>query len=205
MLYGVVKDFNFESLKSRIRPLAIQLGGGNLVSIRLRPGNPQEKISFIKEKWEEYASDTPFEYSFLDENIEALYRKEEQMGRLFIVFTSLAILIASLGLLGLATFTAEQRAKEIGIRKVLGASVIHLVILISKDFTKLVMIAFVAAIPLSYLLISQWLKGFAYKIDIGLLSFIPAGILSLLIAWLTVSYQSFKAANTNPVKSLKTE
>ena len=202
---GVVKDFNFESLKSSIRPLAIVLGGGNLISARLAPGNLQESIDLIESKWKQYAPDVPFEYSFLDENLESLYRGEQRLSKIFALFTGLAIVIACLGLLGLATFTAEQRSKEIGIRKTLGATAGHVVVLMSKEFTKLVVVSFVLAIPLSYLFLSKWLEGFAYKVDIGVASFLVGGLISLLIAWLTVSYQSFKAAVANPVNSLRSE
>ena len=187
-LIGVVKDFNFESLKSRIRPMAIVLGGGNLLSVRLAPGDLQEKIDLIKTKWKQYVPGAPFDYYFLDENLESLYRAEQRLSKIFVLFTTLAIVIACLGLLGLATFTAEQRSKEIGIRKVLGATASHVVILMSGEFTKLVLISFMLAIPLAYLFLSKWLQGFAYKVDIGIVSFLGGGFISLLIAWLTVSY-----------------
>ena len=204
-LIGVVKDFNFESLKSRIRPMAIVPGGGNLLSVRLAPGDLQEKIDLIKTKWKQYVPGAPFDYYFLDENLESLYRAEQRLSKIFVLFTTLAIVIACLGLLGLATFTAEQRSKEIGIRKVLGATASHVVILMSGEFTKLVLISFMLAIPLAYLFLSKWLQGFAYKVDIGIVSFLAGGCISLLIAWLTVSYQSFKAATANPVNSLRSE
>ncbi len=202
---GVIKDFNFESLKSSIKPMAIVLGSGNLISARLAPGDVREKIALIESKWKQYAPDSPFEYSFMDENLAQLYGSEERLSRIFILFTSLAIIIACLGLLGLATFTAEQRSKEIGIRKVLGATVSQVIVLMSRDFTRLVVISFVLAIPLAYLFMSKWLEGFAYKVDIGIISFVAGGLASLLIAWLTVSYQSFKAAAANPVDSLRSE
>ncbi len=202
---GVVKDFNFESLKSRIRPLAILPGTGNLISVRIGPGDLQESIDLVESTWKQHAVDTPFEYAFLDENLASLYRSEKRLSKIFIIFTSLAVVIACLGLFGLATFTAEQKSKEIGIRKVLGASSMSLVVLMSKDFTKLIIVSIVLAIPLAYWFISTWLNSFAYKVEIGTASFIIAGLLSLTIAWFTVSYQSFKAAATNPVNSLKAE
>ena len=185
--------------------MAIVLGRGNLIAVRLAPGDLQERIDLITSKWKEYAQDVPFEYAFLDENLESLYRSEQRLSKIFVLFTSLAVIIACLGLLGLATFTAEQRSKEIGIRKVLGATAGHVVVLMSKEFTKLVVISFILAIPLSYLFLSKWLEGFAYKVDIGVASFVAGGVVSLLIAWLTVSYQSFKAAVANPVNSLHAE
>ena len=185
--------------------MAIVPGGGNLLSVRLAPGDLQEKIDLIKTKWKQYVPGAPFDYYFLDENLESLYRAEQRLSKIFVLFTTLAIVIACLGLLGLATFTAEQRSKEIGIRKVLGATASHVVILMSGEFTKLVLISFMLAIPLAYLFLSKWLQGFAYKVDIGIVSFLAGGCISLLIAWLTVSYQSFKAATANPVNSLRSE
>ncbi len=202
---GVVKDYHFESLKSRIRPMAIVLGGGNLISVRMTPGNFQQKVELIEAKWKQFVPEIPFAFSFLDENLERLYRSERGLLKIFITFTSLAIFIACLGLLGLATFAAEQRSKEISIRKVLGASAVHVMMLMSKDFTKLVLVSFVLAIPLAYLFISKWLEEFAYKVDIGIVSFLTGGLIALLIAWLTVSYQSIKVAVANPVDSLRTE
>ncbi len=202
---GVVKDFNFESLKSRIRPLCITFGSGSQISVRMQSGDIQQKIALIESKWEEYAPDSPFEYTFLDENLARLYQSEQRLSDMFIIFTSLAIFIACLGLLGLATFTAEQRSKEIGIRKVLGATSTQLVVLMSKNFTKLIVISIVLAIPVSYIFISKWLDNFAYKTEISPLIFVIAAVLSLMVCWLTVSYQSVKAANANPVDSLKME
>ena len=134
-----------------------------------------------------------------------MFRSEQRLGQVFSVFTCLAILVACLGLLGLAAFMAEQRTKEIGIRKVLGASVASVVLLMSKDFTKLVLIAFALAIPLAYYIMHSWLKGFAFRITISPSIFVLAGVSALLIAWLTVSWQSIKAASANPVKSLRSE
>ena len=202
---GVVKDFNFESLKSRIRPMAIVLGSGNLFAVRLAPGDLQEKLSLIESKWKKFVPETPFEYVFLDENLESLYRNEQRLSEIFILFTTLAITIASLGLLGLATFTAEQRSKEIGIRKVLGATAGHIVILMTGNFTKLVLISFVLAIPFAYLFLSKWLQGFAYKVDIGIVSFLTGGFIAFFIAFITVGFQSLKAAMTNPVNALRSE
>jgi len=141
----------------------------------------------------------------LDENLKQGYLEEQRSGKLFAVFSGLAIAIACVGLFGLSAYTASLRTKEIGIRKVLGSSVSGVVILLSKDFTKLVLIAFVLAVPLSWWMMDTWLKGFAYRVDLGINSFIVAGVLALAIAWLTVSYQSIKAAIVNPVKSLKSE
>ncbi|WKN41102.1 ABC transporter permease [Tunicatimonas pelagia] len=203
---GVFKDFNFETLRNNIRPLALMLTTqGSKISVRTAPGDVSATLATVEELWGQYASEEPFQYSFLDEDFDALFRAEQRLGQVFSVFTGLAILVACLGLLGLAAFMAEQRTKEIGIRKVLGASVANVVVLLSKDFTKLVVVAFIMAIPLAYFIMQSWLKGFAFKISIGPGTFILAGGAALLIAWLTVSWQSIKAASANPVKSLRSE
>jgi len=147
----------------------------------------------------------PFKYEFLDDNLNQGYAEEQRSGKMFAVFSGLAIIIACVGLFGLSAYTASLRTKEIGIRKVLGSSVGNVVVLLSKDFTKLVLIAFFLAVPLSWWMMDTWLKGFAYRINLGATSFVIAGVLALGIAWLTVSYQSIKAAIVNPVKSLKSE
>ncbi|MEK6479863.1 ABC transporter permease [Catalinimonas sp. 4WD22] len=203
---GVVEDFHFKSLHSVVEPLVIVLSDEqNFVEVKVSSDHLPQTISMLEEQWSLHADGTPFDYSFLDEDFDALFRADQRIGVIFGGFTSLAILIACLGLLALAAFMAEQRTKEIGIRKVMGASVKSIMLLLSKDFTKLVVIAFVVAIPLSYYAVQQWLNDFAYKIDIGLTSFVVAGILALVIAILTVSYQSFKAAIANPVDSLRDE
>jgi putative ABC transport system permease protein len=162
-------------------------------------------VTFIESKWKELFPNHPFEYFFLDEEFNKQYAADEKIGRTFLVFTGIAIGVACLGLFGLATFTAQQRTKEIGVRKVLGASVPTIVLLLSREFTKLVIIAFLIATPLSYVLIGKWLENFASRIGISWDIFIIAGVGVLLIALLTVSYQSIKAALANPVKSLRSE
>jgi putative ABC transport system permease protein len=147
----------------------------------------------------------PFDFTFLDQNFESLFREEKRLGKIFIIFTSLAILIACLGLFGLATFIAEQRSKEIGIRKAMGASVTSVVILLTREFTKLVIIAVLVAIPAVILLMNWWLENFAYKTDIGVLSLMLGGSGALLLSWLTVSYQSIRAATANPTVALRYE
>ncbi|MEM9833904.1 MAG: ABC transporter permease [Bacteroidota bacterium] len=203
---GVFKDFNFETLRNNIRPLALMLTTqGSQISVRTAQGDVAASLTTVEELWKKYAADQPFQYSFLDEDFDALFRAEQRLGQVFSVFTGLAILVACLGLLGLAAFMAEQRTKEIGIRKVLGASVTSVVVLLSKDFTKLVLISFGLAIPLAYFVMHSWLKGFAFRISIGPGTFVLAGVSALVIAWLTVSWQSVKAASANPVKSLRSE
>ena len=201
---GIVKDFNFESLKSEIKPLVILYGGQSRALIRVTAGNLHDKIVHLEKIWKRH-SDAPFEYSLLDEKLNAQYQAEEKLSRIALVFTVLSILIASLGLLGLVTYMASQRTKEIGIRKVLGASVHQIVLLLSKDFLRLVIAAIVIAIPVSWYGISRWLETFAYRIDFNFIVAAAAGALVILIALLTVSYQSIKAAMGNPVKSLRSE
>ncbi len=203
---GVMEDFNFSSLHNEIEPLIIFLADwGNLMPVRLESGNLQTKISDIEGIWKEMVPGEPFDYSFLDQNFESLFRTEQRLGRIFIIFTFLAIFIASLGLFGLATFISEQRSKEIGIRKAMGASVTSVVILLTREFTKLVIIAMVVAIPAIIFLMRWWLENFAYKTDMGLTSFLIGGVGALMISWLTVSYQSIRAARANPTVSLRYE
>jgi putative ABC transport system permease protein len=211
-IIGVVKDFNFQSLRDEITPLVIysnelfgKQAGNAYVATRLKPDKFQEAIGKIEHKWKEMVPEQPFKYEFLDDNLNHGYAEEQRSGRMFAVFSGLAIIIACVGLFGLSAYTASLRTKEIGIRKVLGSSVGNVVVLLSKDFTKLVLIAFFLAVPLSWWMMDAWLKGFAYRIDLGINSFMIAGILALGIAWLTVSYQSIKAAIVSPVKSLKSE
>jgi len=203
---GVMNDFNFSSLKTEIEPLAIFLSpNGDLMPVRLASGNTNDRIKEIETIWNEMASEEPFDYTFLDENFAAQFRTEQRFGKLFIMFTSLAIFIACLGLFGLATFIAEQRSKEIGIRKALGASVPTIVVLLSKEFTKLVFISILIAVPTVIILMNWWLQNFAYKTEIGVLSFVLGGAAALIISWITVSYHSIKAAFLNPTKALRYE
>jgi putative ABC transport system permease protein len=202
---GVVKDFNFESLKEDIRPIVINLGErGNNLFVRYE-GSSKEVIASSETIWKEYASGEPFEFEFLDENYDTLFRAEERLGTIFSLFTALAIFIACLGLFALASFMAEQRTKEIGIRKAMGASIFGLSRLLSQEFTKLVGIAFLLAVFPSYYFMNKWLSEFAYKYDLGVGLFLGAGVLALVIAWITVSYQALKASVANPVDSLKYE
>jgi putative ABC transport system permease protein len=177
----------------------------NFIAVRIKEGRHQEAIGQLEALWKELVPSRPFKYEFLEENLNQGYAQERQSGQVFRVFSGLAIVIACVGLFGLSAFTAGQRTKEIGIRKVLGASVPGVVLLLSKDFTKLVLIALVLAIPLAWYLMDSWLSGFAYRISLGVESFLIAGMVSLAIAWLTVSYQSVKAAIVNPVNSLRRE
>ena len=204
-IIGVVKDFNFNSLKEDISPVIFKLGNdwGNL-SVRVNTKNLPALISQIKSKWASVTSNQ-FSYYFLDEAFDNSYRAEQRIGTIFIVFSSLAILIACLGLFGLAAYAAEQRTKEIGIRKVLGASVSVIVGILSKDFIKLIFIAIAIASPIAWFVMHKWLQDFAYRVSIQWYTIVIAGLVALMIAVLTVSFQAIKAALTNPVKSLKSE
>ena len=205
-IIGVVKDYNFQSLEEAITSLLIFQGkeGDNIV-VRLTSGDINNKINLIKSKWKSFPESGSFDYSFISDDFNAKFRKEQQLGSIFLVFTLLAIVIASLGLLGLISFTAEQRSKEIGIRKAMGASSAGIIKLLSMEYLNLIFVSFFIAALLSYLIINWWLNNFAYKTDIGVLSFIAGGIISVLIAILSVGYQSLKAASRNPVDSLKYE
>lgn len=175
------------------------------MSVKVKPDNIQDTVDFLKSKWVEFDPQYPFEYSFFNERYNDLYKKEEQMGSLFGYFAMLAIMIGVIGLFGLASFSAEKCTKEIGIRKVLGSSVGGIVVLMTKDFLKWVLIANIFAWPIAYYGLNWWLQNFAYRIDIGFSPFIIAGIGALIIAYLTVSYQAIKATYANPIDSLRYE
>lgn len=203
---GVVKDFNFKPVQQSIDPLIIRYNqGAGMLVVRTRPGATEAAIKALEKINTALNPSTPFSYGFVDQDLNNLYKGEQQMGRLFNIFTVLALFISCLGLYGLSAFLAEQRTKEIGVRKVLGASVFNIAYLLSSSFTKLVLIAIAIAIPVSWLVVNSWLNGFAYRINISWMIFLIAAISSLLIAWITVSYESVKAAMANPVKSLRTE
>jgi len=203
---GVVKNFHFESLKQTIGPLIFELGRQNgIASFKVNTSNIKDLVSQIEKKWNVMAPGRPFRYRFMDESFNNIYNNEQRVGRIAFTFAILAILIACLGLFGLATYMAEQRTKEIGIRKVLGASVQGLISLLSVDFLKLVLISFVFAAPAAWFFMNRWLQDFAYRINIAWWVFVLAGVLAVLIALLTVSFQAVKAALMNPVSSLRSE
>ena len=209
---GVVKDFNFESLHDAVQPFAFFHNSSksydaftSVIIARLKPGNPTNTISQIGNKWKSYNTIQPFEYTFLNIDLNALYIADHQMGSLIFIFTSMSIFVACLGLLGLVIYTAERRTKEIGIRKVLGASVAQITLLLSKDFVKLIVLAIVIASPVAWYAMNKWLQNFNYHITISWWIFATAGALAILIAFVTLSFQSVKAALANPVKNLKTE
>lgn len=205
-IIGVVKNFHYESLHREIGPVIFMLQNSpGLVSFRVTTTHLQTLIAQIKDKWNTIAPGLPFSYRFMDESFNAMYSAEQRIGKLAILFSSLAIIIACMGIFGLATFIAQQRMKEIGIRKTLGASVQSIVQLLSKDFLKLVMIAFIIAAPVAWWIMHHWLQDFAFRISISWWVFVVAGAAALLIALITVSFQSVKAALMNPLKSLNTE
>jgi putative ABC transport system permease protein len=206
---GVIKDFHFSSLREAIQPmnLFLSLGSNRYISVNMQTQNIPETLSFIEETWNKIYPNLPMDYYFLDSVFERLYRSEERLQRLFGYFSALAIFIACLGLFGLASFAAEQRTKEIGIRKVLGSTVSGIIRLLSREFTILVLVANVIAWPIAYLVSRAWLKSFAYRISINSQYgyFVAAAVLAFLIAWMTVSFQAIKAAHANPVDSLRYE
>jgi putative ABC transport system permease protein len=201
---GLVKDFHYQPLYVPIKPLVIRLGG-NVLAIKIRSENLPETIAAIKAEWTKQFEGNPFRYSFMDDNFGKLYTKEDNFSRTIQYFSGLAVFIACLGLLGLSSFTTENRRKEIGVRKVNGATTFQLVTLLIKDFSLLIMVAFLISVPVAYYFASMWLDNFAYKTDIGVFIFILAGAISLLLAILTVSYHTFRAARANPVQSLRYE
>ncbi|NIR48896.1 FtsX-like permease family protein [candidate division KSB1 bacterium] len=206
-IIGVVKNFHIKGLQSEIQPHIMQLRSRDfsMLSLTISTENLAETLEFIQGKWQELQLGRTFSYFFLDEDFNRQYGSEERMGRLFSVFTGLGIIIAVLGLFGLASFMAEQRTKEIGIRKVLGATLVNVLSLLSKDFVKLVLLANVIACPIAWYVTGRWLENFAYRIDIGWWIFVLAGGLALVIALLTVSTQAVRAALANPVESLRYE
>lgn len=203
---GVIKDFNYTSAKQKIAPLMMMLGNnyGGLI-IKIKTNDIPGFLNNLKTKWNAFNPQGPLSYTFLDDNFASLYASELRTQQIFSAFAVIAIIIAGLGLFGLSAFVIEQRTKEIGIRKVLGASVQNVLLLVSKEFLTLVIIAFIIAVPVAYWAMHQWLQGYAYRIDIGAGIFIIAGFSTVLIAIITISFQSIKAAIANPVKSLRTE
>ncbi|MCI0691439.1 ABC transporter permease [candidate division KSB1 bacterium] len=206
---GVLQDYHFGSLKTAIQPAIFRMwkdwSDFNTISIRARPQNVQQTLAFLESTWQIYMPTLPFRYFFLDEQLAALYQQEEKLGNVTIAFAGLAILIACLGLFGLSAFVAEQRTKEIGIRKALGASVSGLVMLLNKESAVLVLIANIIAWPIAYFAMNRWLADFAYRISIGPAVFVIAGALAFMMAWLTMSFQTVRAARANPINSLRYE
>jgi len=205
-IIGVVKDFNFSSLHDVISPMVLVLAHNTgALSIRVNTKNLPALMSQIQNKWSGLSPNVKMNYSFMDEDFDALYRSEQRMGTVSIAFASLAIIIACLGLFGLAAYAAEQRTKEIGIRKILGASISTIAAMLSLDFIKLVFIAILISLPVGWFLMNKWLQDFAYRVNIQWWILPLAGVTAILIAFITISFQSIKAALTNPVESLRSE
>lgn len=205
---GMVKDFHFAPLNLIIEPLAIFLipkGERVRFSLKVAPDDIPGTIAFVESTWKKFYPDRMFRYSFLDETLDQMYSKEHKLGTMFSCFTFLAILIAGMGLFGIASFTTEQMTKEIGIRKTLGASIISIYLLLSKSFMKWILLANVVAWPIAFFAMNKWLQNFAYRVNIGIWVFVLSASLALIIALVTVSYQSIKAALANPVESLRYE
>ncbi|WP_207430700.1 ABC transporter permease [Sabulibacter ruber] len=202
---GVVKDFHFKSLFDKVEPAVLQIfpGANWKVAVKLKGDNLPEALAHVKTVWNTFSPEFPIEYKFMDENFEAMYKAEDKLKSLLWIFTAMAIFVGCLGLYGLAAYAAERRKKEIGIRKILGAETSSIVAMLSKEFLKLVLIAAVIALPLAWYAMRQWLEDFAYRIEIPYWAFGAAILLAGLVAFLTVSFQAFKAATLNPVKNLR--
>ncbi len=206
-IIGIVKDFHSSSFHKKIEPLILRMvpTGINFIIVKIKPEKLADTLKYLQISWERLNTGYPLEYHFLDNNIENFYKSEKNIATIFKYFTFLAIFIACLGLFGLASFLAEQRTKEIGVRKVLGATVSNIILLLSKEFTKWVITANIIAWPVAYIVMGKWLQNFAYRKDIAINAFIISGLLALVIALLTVSYQAIKAALANPVEALRNE
>ena len=205
---GVLEDYYFKSLHQRIEPFAMLLGteqGFNWVFIKTTEESMPSVMQFAEQEWRRINPGHPFEYTFVDRNNDMMYQSEMKLSRLFSIFTAIAIYIACLGLFGLASFTVVQRTKEIGIRKVLGASIPGIILLLSKEFVKWVIVANIIAWPVAYFVMNRWLQNFAYKIKLEIWVFILSALIAFIIALLTVSFQAVKAAAANPVEALKYE
>jgi len=206
-IIGVMKDFHFTSLHRAIGPLVFfyQPSQWNHIMVKVSGNDMPAAISYLETKWKELIPFRPFEYAFLDQEFADLYSTEQKVGQIMGIFSGLAIFIACLGLMGLASFTAAQKSKEIGVRKVMGASILSVIGLLSKQFAVLVIISFIIAAPVSYLLMNSWLDGFEYKIQINVATILVSGLTAFLVAFFSVAYQSFRAAKANPVNTLRYE
>jgi putative ABC transport system permease protein len=204
-----MKDFHFESLHQTIKPFLIQPlgldGGGEYLSVRMAAGNVQKTLSLVEKAWKKYAGGQAFEYEFFDKHFARVYLTEQKTGQIFFIFSMLAVFIACLGLLGLTAFITEQRTKEIGIRKVLGASASQVLLLLTRQFALLVLIANLIAWPVAYWISRNWLQDFAFRTTLTVWVFALSAGLALIVALLMVSFQSIRAALANPVDSLRYE
>jgi putative ABC transport system permease protein len=203
---GVIKDFHFKHLHDKIDPLVMYLEPsyeGAFMALKIKSGNLKEAVAAVEQTWKKILPQHEFQYQFLDESFDKLFDQEKRLGQLFSLFSGLAIFISCLGLFGLASFTMEQNRKSVAVRKVLGASISNIVVMMSKDFLKLVLIGMVVAGPIAYFAMDKWLQGFAYNVGFGWVVFFYAALAGMLVAFLTVSYHSLRAATSNPVNSLK--
>jgi putative ABC transport system permease protein len=202
-----VKDFHYRSLQENVEPLNMRVNPSNarIFTLKIASKNIPATIAAVENKWKVLIPQRPFSYVFVDDNFNKQYSTEDRFGKLFMYFAVLAIFISCLGLLGLASYSTLQRTREIGIRKVLGASIAGIVNMLSAEFLQLVLIAALIAFPLSWYGAHIWLKGYAYKVNVGWMVFAVAGLLAFMIAILTVSFQAIKASLANPVKSLRSE
>ena len=208
VVIGVVKDFNFRSLSQPVEPQMFHQFASYApykFFVRIKPGNPSSALAEMKKAWSSVVADFPFKYNFVDEELNKFYKSEQRWSSIVGWAGGISIFLACLGLFGLAALAAINRTKEIGIRKVLGASVTNIINLLSKDFLKLVAIAFIIASPVAWYFMHKWLQDFAYRINIGWIVFVTTGFVVVFIALLTISFQAIKAAIANPVKSLRTE
>ena len=208
LIVGVMKDFNYQSLRSKIEPLAIWIWPGkylNFIYLRIKPGNPNETLAGLEKTWAKIMPLYPFDYQFLDQEIDKMYRVEQRTGSLLKYFSMLAILVACIGLFGLATYTVEQRTRELGLRKVLGASGSSIFVLISQEFIQLLLIASAISIPLCLFMLNKYLSNFGFHIQLTIRTFVLALFLAIVVAGLAISYQLITAIRNNPAKSLKYE
>ena len=206
-IVGVVKDFKSNSLRDQLQPIMIgeRARDYRTTGIKLKTNNLAQIQGLIQNTWNEVNPEYAYTSAFMDENINNFYRQEQQLSLLYKIFAGIAIFISCLGLYGLVSFMAAQRTKEVGIRKVLGASVANILYLFSKEFTLLIIVAFVIAVPAAWYLMNSWLENFVFRINIGYGVFVLAIVASIIVAWVTVAYRSFKAALSNPVKNLRSE
>jgi ABC-type antimicrobial peptide transport system permease subunit len=207
VIIGVIKDFYYKSLHEKIGPVVIRADNeySNTYIVKMAPGKIKEAQYAVEQVWKKFFPAEPFSYSFLNDEFDKLYHADRKTSSLIWIFSAIAIFISSLGLFGLAAFTAERRNKEIGIRKILGATVTNIVSLLSKEFIYMVLISILVAFPIAWMAMNKWLENFAYRINIAWWIFLTAAVIALAIAIITVSFQAIKAALTSPAKSLKTE
>jgi putative ABC transport system permease protein len=206
-IVGVVENFHFESMKTPIGPVIFRLNDAARGSIvfRFEQGKAKEAVSVLTALWEKLAPGEPFTYEFMEDGYQQTYTEEKKLSGIFGAFTAVALVIACLGLFGLITYATEQRKKEVGIRKVMGASVSDIVLLFSKELGKLILIAFIVAAPLSWYTVEWWLKDYNYRVEVGPMVYLSAGLVAIVVAWITTGFQSVRSAVVNPAEVLRGE